>query len=53
MKKITIIAALLIVACPGIIAQIEQQKSYLNIEGQFAMTTNANALFVNLGGPVL
>ena len=49
MEKITLTAALLIVACVGIFAQIDQQKSNLNIEGQIAMTTNGNALFVNMG----
>lgn len=53
MKKITIITALLIASCHGIFAQIEKQTAYVNIEGQFAITTNAKALFVNLGGPTL
>jgi hypothetical protein len=53
MKKITLIAALLMVACTGLFAQIDQPKSSVNFEGQFVMTTNANALFVNLGGPGL
>ena len=53
MKRITIAAALLIIAFSGIFAQIEQQKSHLSIDGQIALTTNAKALFVNLGGPTL
>ena len=53
MKEITIITALLIVACSGIFAQTEKQTTCRNIEGQFAMTTNAKALFINLGGPAL
>jgi hypothetical protein len=53
MKKITLIAVLLMVACAGIFAQTEQQTNHINIEGQIAMTTNGNALFVNLGGPAI
>jgi hypothetical protein len=53
MKRITLTATLLIAACAGIFAQIAQQSNYLNIEGQIAMTSNANALFVNLGGPTI
>jgi hypothetical protein len=53
MKKITVITVLLIVACHGIFAQTEKQTTNINIEGQFAVTTNANALFINLGGPTL
>ena len=49
MIKITLIAILLLVACAGIFAQTEQQTNHLNIEGQIAMTTNGNALFVNMG----
>jgi hypothetical protein len=53
MKKITIITALLIASCYSIFAQTEKQTTNLTIEGQIAMTTNAKALFVNLGGPAL
>jgi hypothetical protein len=53
MKKITFIIALFIIACPVIFAQIEKQTANLNIEGQIAATTNAKALFINLGGPAL
>jgi opacity protein-like surface antigen len=53
MKKITLIAALLTVAYAVIFAQTEQQKSNLNIDGQIAISTNAKALFVNLGGPTI
>jgi hypothetical protein len=53
MKKITLIAVLLTVTCAGIFAQTEQQKSNLYIDGQFAISTNAKALFINLGGPTI
>jgi hypothetical protein len=53
MKKITFLIVLLIVACAGIFAQTVQPTNHMNIEGQIAMTTNANAFFVNLGGPVI
>ena len=53
MNKIILVAALLLADCAGIIAQNVQQTNHLNIEGQIAMTTNAKALFVNLGGPAL
>jgi hypothetical protein len=51
MKKTTLTASMLIIACVGLFAQVDQQKSSLNIDGQIGMTTNGNALFVNFGGP--
>jgi hypothetical protein len=53
MKKITLTAVLLITVCTGILAQTEQPTNHINIEGQIAMTTDAKALFVNLGGPAI
>jgi len=53
MKKIAVITVLLIFASSRIFAQAEQHTTYLNVEGQIALTTNAKALFVNLGGPNL
>jgi hypothetical protein len=52
-KHITFISVFFMVLCPTIFAQTEKPNPTMNIEGQFGLTTNAQALFFNLGGPTL
>jgi hypothetical protein len=53
MKRKLITAILFLTACSGILAQVDKPATKVSLEGQIALTTNIDALFINLGGPTL
>lgn len=53
MNKITFLVALFMFFWYSLFAQSEKRSSNLNFEGQIMASANANALFMNLGGPTL
>jgi hypothetical protein len=53
MKKSTLIITFFILSCYSICAQTENHTSNLYIEGQIIASVNANAFFINFGGPSL
>jgi hypothetical protein len=53
MSRSTIMILLFIGICPMLFAQSEKQSVTMNLEGQFIATANAEALFLNIGGPAL
>jgi hypothetical protein len=52
-RRLIIFIKLFLLYCPVIFAQVDEPHFNMNLEGQFVATANAEALFINMGGPAI